>query len=125
MKLICENKEYDVEEGIALKDALADVMPKDAIAARYNNEIASLNQPVNKNGTIERDELLEVLTLSLSENHGVNISQAQLSKIVNATYKKMDKNGDGRIDLAEFQLEAQINPSILTCVNVNLDVLLK
>lgn len=53
MKLICENKEYDVKEGIALREALADVMPKDAIAARYNNEIASLNQPINKDGTIE------------------------------------------------------------------------
>ncbi len=53
MKLIYDDKEYKVEEGIALKDALKDVMPKDAIAARYNNEIASLNQPVNKNGTIE------------------------------------------------------------------------
>lgn len=53
MKLICENKEYDVKEGVALREALAEVMPKDAIAARYNNEIASLNQPINKDGTIE------------------------------------------------------------------------
>ena len=80
---------------------------------------------VDKNGTIEKDELLEVLTLSLSENQGVSISKDQLSKIVNATYNKMDKNGDGKIDLPEFQLEAQINPSILACVNVNLDILLK
>lgn len=53
MKLICNDKSFDVKEGIALRDALSEVMPKDAIAARYNNEIASLNQPVNKDGKVE------------------------------------------------------------------------
>ena len=80
---------------------------------------------IDKNGTIEQEELMEVLSLSLRENQGVNLPKAQLNKIVKATYKKMDKNGDGLIDLSEFFLEAMINPSILSCVNINLDSLLK
>ena len=43
MKVICNNKEFDVQPEIALKDVLASEMPENAIAARYNNEIASLN----------------------------------------------------------------------------------
>ena len=53
MEIICNDKYFNVEEGIALQDALKEVMPKNAIAARYNNEIASLNQPINKEGKVE------------------------------------------------------------------------
>lgn len=53
MKIICNDKAFDVKEGIALRDALAEVMPKNAIAARYNNELASLNQPINREGKIQ------------------------------------------------------------------------
>jgi len=53
MKIICNDKSFDVKEGIALRDALSEVLPEDSIAAIYNNEIASLNQPVNKDGKVE------------------------------------------------------------------------
>lgn len=53
MKIVCDDKAFDVIEGVALRDALAEVIPDDAIAARYNNEIASLNQPIDKEGKIE------------------------------------------------------------------------
>ncbi len=53
MKIVYDNKAYDVKEGIALRDALSDVVPKNAIAARYNNEISSLNGPIDKDGKIE------------------------------------------------------------------------
>lgn len=79
---------------------------------------------IDKNGYIEKDELLIVLRESLGENSSVKISPVQLTKIVNATYKKMDKNGDGRIDFEEFTEEAMKNPVILSCVHVNLDSLL-
>lgn len=79
---------------------------------------------IDRNGFIEKEELLFVLRESLGENTSVKISQTQLTKIVNATYKKMDKNGDGRIDFEEFTEEAAKNPIILSCVNVNLESLL-
>ena len=52
MKIICNNKEFEVQEGVALKDALASEVPNNAIAAVYNNVIASLNHPMNKDGNV-------------------------------------------------------------------------
>jgi uridine kinase len=53
MKIVCNDKSFDVKEGIVLRDALSEIIPDDAIAARYNNEIASLNHPIDKDGKIE------------------------------------------------------------------------
>ena len=53
MKIICNGKTFDVDEGVALKDGLKEVIPENSIAAKYNNELASLNQPVNKDGVVE------------------------------------------------------------------------
>lgn len=53
MKIICNDREFDIEEGVTIKEGLKEVMPEDAIAARYNNKVASLNQPINMDGNIE------------------------------------------------------------------------
>ncbi len=53
MKIICQDKDFEIKEGVAIRDGLAEVVPDDAIAARYNNEIASLNAPIDKDGKIE------------------------------------------------------------------------
>ena len=53
MRIVCNDKAFEVAEGVALRDALQEVMPENAIAARYNNEIASLNQPMNHEGKVE------------------------------------------------------------------------
>ena len=53
MKIICQDKDFEIKEGVAIRDGLAEVVPEDAIAARYNNEIASLNAPIDKDGKIE------------------------------------------------------------------------
>ena len=53
MRIICNDKAFDIKEGVSLRDGLADVMPEKAIAARYNNEIASLNQPIHQEGKVE------------------------------------------------------------------------
>ena len=53
MRIICDDKAFEINEGIALRDGLQEVMPENAIAARYNNEIASLNQPINRDGKVE------------------------------------------------------------------------
>ena len=78
----------------------------------------------DKGGTISKDELTEVMTLSLGENSDVKIPATALSRIVNDTIKKMDQNGDGEISLEEFIAAARKNPSILNCVAVDIDKLL-
>jgi Ca2+-binding EF-hand superfamily protein len=76
------------------------------------------------NGEIDRQELRSILMYSLRENSAVQLSEEQLLKIIDRTYDKMDKNGDGGISFAEFQNEAMKNPAILACVNLGLDTLL-
>ena len=52
MKVICNDKEFNFEDEIALKDLLASELPEDAIAARFNNEVVSLNHPMHKDGKV-------------------------------------------------------------------------
>ncbi len=56
MKILYEGKEYNIKEGTPIKDAFSEEIKKvnkDIIAARYNNEIASLNHEIRKDGQIE------------------------------------------------------------------------
>ena len=80
---------------------------------------------IDKNGFIEKNELMEVLRFSLGTNSAVKLPEDQLENIVNSTFQKMDTNGDGKIELSEFEAEAKRNPAILACVNVDIDNLLK
>jgi len=75
---------------------------------------------IDKNGYIEKEELKEVLKASIIENQHVVIPEPQLEKIIDATFKKMDLSQDGKISIEEFMIEAEKNPSILACVNLQL-----
>ncbi|EAY18179.1 EF hand family protein [Trichomonas vaginalis G3] len=79
----------------------------------------------DRSGKISRQELTDVMTLSLSENNGVKISPTSLNRIITATIQSMDENGDGEISLAEFITTARKNPAILNCVSIDIDHLLK
>lgn len=53
MKIIFDHKEYEIEENKTIKEAFGSKMDSDdIIAARYNNQIASLNHPIRKDGNI-------------------------------------------------------------------------
>ena len=80
---------------------------------------------IDRNGFIERSELREVLLFSLGANSAVKLPEDQLEKVIQSTFAKMDKNGDDQIEFAEFEQEAIKNPTILSCVNLNIDELLK
>ena len=51
------NRQIEVNQGDLIKDVLKNEIQKskieDVIAARYNNSVISLNEPINKSGTIE------------------------------------------------------------------------
>ncbi len=53
MKIIFENQEYQIEQGMTIKEAFdKQINTNEIIAARYNNWIASLNQPIMEDGKI-------------------------------------------------------------------------
>ncbi len=57
MKITYENREFDIQSGTPIGEALKDEIQrssiKEIIAARYNNLLASLNTPIEEDGTIE------------------------------------------------------------------------
>ena len=74
----------------------------------------------DRNGTIEQNELNQILTFSLQENTSISISQDKIDKIVSSTFQKMDLDGDHKISYQEFEDMALKNPSILNCANFKL-----
>lgn len=53
MKIILEQQEYHIEKGKTIQEAFAEQISEEIIAARYNNLIVSLNEPITKDGKIE------------------------------------------------------------------------
>ena len=57
MKIKCNGKDFEIEKGteirVALKDEIENCGLKHVIAARYNNEVASLKHTIRKDGTID------------------------------------------------------------------------
>ena len=57
MKITCNGKDFEIEEGLEIRQALNEEIAssglENVIAARYNNEVASLKHKIRKNGTIE------------------------------------------------------------------------
>jgi Ca2+-binding EF-hand superfamily protein len=79
----------------------------------------------DQNGVIDREELRSILTLSLVQTQSVKMTGAPLNSLIDGMYNKIDQDGNGKISYAEFEAEARKNPSILTCVEIQLDTLLK
>ena len=80
---------------------------------------------IDGNGHIEKGELKQILTFSLGSNSSVHLSEQQIDAVVEATFKQMDTDNNGGISLQEFIQAAKQNPSILSCVNLNLESLFK
>ena len=57
MNIKCNGKDFEIEEGLEIREALAEEIKncglKGVIAARYNNEVASLKHKIKKHGTID------------------------------------------------------------------------
>ncbi|OHS92746.1 Calcineurin B-like protein 8 [Tritrichomonas foetus] len=76
---------------------------------------------IDGNGSIEKEELKQILTFSLSGNESVHLSEAQINAVVDSTFKQMDSDGNGGISFDEFLAAANKNPAILSCVNLKVD----
>lgn len=75
---------------------------------------------IDGNHTIDKSELKQIISFSLKSNKDIQISDELLDKIVNNTFNQVDKDSNGTISLEEFTQAAKENPSILSCVTVDL-----
>ena len=71
MKIICNDKEFYLEKGAVLQEALKSEKPDNAIAARYNNEVASLNHPMEQDGKVVFKVLI-IFLYTFSSNNGTH-----------------------------------------------------
>jgi Ca2+-binding EF-hand superfamily protein len=76
------------------------------------------------NGEIDRQELRTILMHSLRANARGKMTEEQMLQLVDRAYDRMDRNGDGGISFTEFRNEAAKNPTIISCVNLNIDTIL-
>ncbi|CAA2995685.1 Calcineurin B-like protein 7 [Olea europaea subsp. europaea] len=67
---------------------------------------------LNHTGYIERDELKEMVSATLSESD-LYLSDDAVEAIVEKTLWEVDLNGDGKIDLEEWKEMVARNPSLV------------
>lgn len=53
MKITCNGKEFNIKERVQIREALKEEMPEKAIAAIYDNEVASLKHIIKRDGEIK------------------------------------------------------------------------
>ena len=53
MKITCNGKEFNIKERVQIREALKEEMPENAIAAIYDNEVASLKHIIKRDGEIK------------------------------------------------------------------------
>lgn len=87
MKITYENKDYEVQEGLTIREALKEQMEasnvKDIIAARLNNTIESLNLPLTN------DHSGEIEFISRNERDGRNIYIRGLLFVVSKAFAEV------------------------------------
>ena len=68
---------------------------------------------LNGDGIIDKQELKQLMDISLGTNSLIQLPESHIEKIIDLTFTKMDKNNDGMITLEDFQAEAETDPSVL------------
>ena len=53
MKITCNGKEFNIKERVQIREALKEEMPENAIAAIYDNEVASLKHILKRDGEVK------------------------------------------------------------------------
>ena len=76
---------------------------------------------LNKDGHIDRNELKQLLEISLGTNNAIQLLDSNIEKIIDATFSKIDSNNDGMITFEDFEAAATNNPSILSCITFSVD----
>jgi hypothetical protein len=73
---------------------------------------------MDNDGYIDKNELFEMLRASLFENFMLELSEAQMRKLVDSTFDEVDTNGDGKISFEEYKQMITSNPEMLASFQV-------
>ena len=74
-------------------------------------------------GTIDKDELFQVLKAVLFDTYLIELSDEDLMKLVDDTFAEADRNGDDRIDLEEYRQLVVKYPNIIKNFTIDRSVL--
>ena len=70
-------------------------------------------------GTLSNEEITELNKLSLSNGGKIKIPKELFDQLNKETMEKIDEDGNGEIDFAEFLRAIAIVPNLLNCVQLN------
>eukprot|EP00029_Vermamoeba_vermiformis_P002149 TRINITY_DN12534_c0_g1_i1.p1 TRINITY_DN12534_c0_g1~~TRINITY_DN12534_c0_g1_i1.p1 ORF type:complete len:263 (+),score=60.71 TRINITY_DN12534_c0_g1_i1:64-789(+) len=68
---------------------------------------------LDRDGYIDKEELFHMLQASLFENFLLELSEAQMRKLVDSTFEEVDLNSDGRLSFDEYRKMILSNPTLL------------
>ncbi len=98
MKLVCNNKEFEFNEGDIIKDILNEEIKEETITCSFNNEIKSLNHKPKTNGKVE---LLDYRTTEGKRVYVRGIMYI-MSMAVDKLYPKADLTINYQLDNSMF-----------------------
>ncbi|KAH7831168.1 putative serine/threonine-protein phosphatase 2B regulatory subunit [Monocercomonoides exilis] len=75
---------------------------------------------IDKNGHIDKSELLHILKASLFENT-LSLTEEQMKQAVDATFAEADLDGDGLISFEEFREMVLKHPQMIDSMTISTD----
>jgi EF-hand domain pair len=78
---------------------------------------------VNRDGTIDREELFQMLKAIVYDTFLVDLAEDDLRQLVESTFAETDADGDGQIDLEEYKELVRKYPNIVRNLKVDRSVL--
>jgi len=75
---------------------------------------------LDNDGTIDKDELYQMLQASLFDNPQIHLSEEDMRAVVDSTFNEVDANGDGRISYDEYCGMVKERPSFVDYLTVHI-----
>lgn len=79
---------------------------------------------VDRDGSIDKAELYELLKASLIE-HSLQLPEAAMRSLVDTTFAEADLNGDGKISFDEYEAMVRKHPIIIANMTINSNALVQ
>ena len=75
---------------------------------------------LDNDGTIDKDELFQMLKAALCDNPDIQLSEDEMRQVVDNTFYEVDSDGDGRISYDEYCSMVKERPSFVDYLTVQI-----